>query len=605
MPVFASARDVSFRRAALALWDALCWFVATVALVGARYDFAINEVQWGAVMAYGVAVMLTQVIGGLVLQLYRGRFRVGSFDEALYLGALVVAITLVVGMAFLLLMPEFPRGLALSVPPGALLLMATSRWAYRAVREFRHPPREDAQARALLYGAGDMGAHLLRLLDHSPDPPFDVVGLIDDDPAKRYLRLSGRRVLGTGRDLAEVARATGATQVVLAIANEDKSLLRQISDEVDQHGLKLLSLPSFRAPGEARMQLENLHEVDVTDLLGRGQVEIDLSAIADYLSNQVVLVTGAGGSIGSEIARQVHSFGPKELVLLDRDESALHGVQLSIYGQGLLDTPDMVLADIRDAEALERVFETHKPDVLFHAAALKHLPMLELYPDEGWKTNVLGSLNVLDAAFRHGVSRFVNISTDKAADPTSVLGKTKRIAEELTAWYADAGPGTFLSVRFGNVLGSRGSMLHTFTRQIQRGGPLTVTHPDVTRYFMTIPEACQLTIQAGAIGHDGDVLVLDMGTPVRILEVAERLIAKSGKKVDIVFTGLRAGEKLHEVLFSHQERGLLSSHPLIHRVRVPPKHPREVLDPRTSASSISGSSDTPQTHYERANAEAS
>lgn len=571
-------RDVLFRRVALASWDAMCWFVATVALVGARYDFAINDVQWDAVLAYGLAVMLAQVVGGLVLQLYRGRFRIGSFDEALYLGLLVVAIAVLVGGAFLVTTPQFPRGLAVSVPPGALLTMATSRWAYRALREFRHPLREGTRERALLYGAGDMGAHLLRLLDHSRNPPFDVVGLIDDDPGKRYLRLSGRRVLGTRHDLAAAALETGATQVVLAIATDDKDFLRQISDVVDDHGLKLLTMPSFGSSGDHQAQLENLHEVDVTDLLGRGQVDIDLTAIADYLSNRVVLVTGAGGSIGSEIARQVHKFGPQELVLLDRDESALHGVQLSIYGQGLLDTPDMVLADIRDTEALERVFEAHKPDVVFHAAALKHLPMLEQYPDEGWKTNVLGSLNVLDAAFRHGVSHFVNISTDKAADPTSVLGKTKRVAEELTAWYADAGPGTFLSVRFGNVLGSRGSMLHTFTRQIQQGGPVTVTHPDVSRFFMTIPEACQLTIQAGAIGHDGEVLVLDMGTPVKILEVAERLIAKSSKEVEIVFTGLRAGEKLHEVLFSHQERGSRSDHPLISRVSVPARHPREIMD---------------------------
>ncbi|SDE70536.1 polysaccharide biosynthesis protein [Auraticoccus monumenti] len=578
MPVFASTRDVVLRRAVLALFDATCWFIATVALVGARYDFAINEVQWGAVLVYAATVMLLQVAGGAALQLYRGRFPIGSFDEALHLGALVLAIALVVGMAFLLLVTEFPRGLAVSVPPGALMLMATARWAYRALREFQHPQAGGTRDRALLYGAGDLSAHLLRLMDHSPNPPFDVVGLIDDDPAKRWLRLSGRRVLGTGQELGRLAHSSGATHVVLAIGGDDKDLLRSISETVDAHGLKLLTLPAFQRLGEKQPQLENLHEVDVTDLLGRGQVDTDLTAIADYLSNRVVLITGAGGSIGSEIARQVHAFGPKELVLLDRDESALHGVQLSIYGQGLLDTPDMVLCDIRDAEALERVFEAHKPDVVFHAAALKHLPMLEQYPDEGWKTNVLGTLNVLDGAYRHGASHVVNISTDKAADPTSVLGKTKRIAEELTAWYADAGLGTFLSVRFGNVLGSRGSMLHTFTNQIRQGGPVTVTHPDVTRYFMTIREACQLTIQAGAIGQDGEVLVLDMGTPVSILEVAERLIAKSGKDVEIVFTGLRSGEKLHEVLFNRQESGTPSAHPLISRVDVPARHPSEVLD---------------------------
>jgi len=262
--------------------------------------------------------------------------------------------------------------------------------------------------------------------------------------------------------------------------------------------------------------------------------------------------------------------------MLDRDESGLHAVQLSIYGKGLLDTPDMVLCDIRDEQALDEVFALHRPDVVFHAAALKHLPMLEQYPDEGWKTNVLGTLNVLRAATRHGCSTFVNISTDKAADPTSVLGKTKRLAERLTAWYATTHCADYLSVRFGNVLGSRGSMLHTFTTQIKAGGPVTVTHPDITRYFMTIPEACELTIQAAAIGEGGEVLVLDMGQPIKILDVAKRLVASSRSAVDIVFTGLRPGEKLHEVLLSENELGERKRHPQISHVAVPPLDPAEV-----------------------------
>ena len=259
--------------------------------------------------------------------------------------------------------------------------------------------------------------------------------------------------------------------------------------------------------------------------------------------------------------------------MLDRDESGLHGTQLSIFNQGLLDTPNMVLCDIRDYDALDKVFADHRPDVLFHAAALKHLPMLEQYPLEGWKTNTLGTLNVLRAAEKYGVQRLVNVSTDKAADATSVLGKTKRLAEELTAFYAHKTGRTWLSVRFGNVLGSRGSMLHTFTAQIEAGGPLTVTHPDITRYFMTIPEACELTIQAGAIGRPADVLVLDMGEPVRILDVAKGLIRRSGKDIKIIFTGLRPNEKMHEVLFSGDEERTATNHELINRVSVPPLDP--------------------------------
>ena len=340
----------------------------------------------------------------------------------------------------------------------------------------------------------------------------------------------------------------------------------------------MMVLPPLREWTGGQLKLGDIHEFDVTDLLGRTPIKTDLNSIADYVRGKTVLITGAGGSIGSEIARQVHQFGPKELVCLDRDESALHSVQLSIYGTGLLDTPDMVLCDIRDKPALRKIFDAHRPQVVFHAAALKHLPLLEQYPEEGWKTNVHGTLDVLECAAEFGVETFVNISTDKAADPTSVLGKTKRRAEELTAWFAENCAGDYLSVRFGNVLGSRGSVLHTFAQQIDRGGPVTVVDPDITRFFMTIPEACQLVIQAGAIGEGGQVLVLNMGEPVRILDMAKRLIRDSGKDIDVQITGLREGEKLHEVLFSGSEDSAPSAHPLISSVRVEPKDPSGAMD---------------------------
>lgn len=339
---------------------------------------------------------------------------------------------------------------------------------------------------------------------------------------------------------------------------------------------------SVRAPEELRLPRRHDDGADDEiqrtddDVLGRPSRLDDLVLSADYLVGRRVLITGAGGSIGAELARQVHAVGPGELILLDRDESALHGVQLAIYGHGLLDTPDTALACIRDKAALREIFARHRPHVVFHAAALKHLPLLEQYPDEGWKTNVVGTHNVLELSAEHGVETFVNVSTDKAADPTSVLGATKRIAEQLTAWYGCHAAGTYLSVRFGNVLGSRGSVLHTFRQQIASGGPVTVTHPDVTRYFMTIREACRLVMQAGALGRDGEVLVLDMGEPVRILDVAQRLIARSGRSIDVVFTGLRPSEKLHERLFSTDERAVRARHPLISHVLVPPLEPSEL-----------------------------
>jgi dTDP-glucose 4,6-dehydratase len=270
-------------------------------------------------------------------------------------------------------------------------------------------------------------------------------------------------------------------------------------------------------------------------------------------------------------------FSPAEVIMLDRDETGLQGTQISISGHGLLDTDEVVLADIRDEKTIEEIFLNRRPEVVFHAAALKHLPMLEQYPNEAWQTNVIGTLNVLRAARAAGVETFVNISTDKAANPTSVLGHSKRLGEKLTAWFAHDTQKAYLSVRFGNVIGSRGSMLPTFAAQIEAGGPLTLTHPDVTRYFMTIPEACQLVVQAGAIGRPGEVLILDMGEPVRIMDVAERMIAKSGREISISVTGLRQGEKLHEDLVGFGEADERPIHPKISHNGVPPLSPDDLV----------------------------
>jgi FlaA1/EpsC-like NDP-sugar epimerase len=283
-----------------------------------------------------------------------------------------------------------------------------------------------------------------------------------------------------------------------------------------------------------------------------------------------VLVTGAGGSIGSELCRQIARFGPAKLYLLDRDESGLQATQLSLTGHGLLQGDEIILANIRDESTLRTVFETTRPDIVFHAAALKHLPLLETYPLEAFKTNVLGTANVLTAAAEAGVGTFVNISTDKAADPTCMLGYSKRVAERLTADFARTQPGRYVSVRFGNVLGSRGSVVHAFAAQIEGGGPITVTHPDVERFFMLIPEACQLVLEAGSMGTDGEVMVLEMGEQVKILEMATTLIRLSGRKdIAINYTGLRPGEKISENLFSAREDRQATTNPLVTSVGVP------------------------------------
>lgn len=576
------SHSIFWRRFVLASWDAASWMIAFAVFVTIRYDLNLTDAQWVAALEYALAAILATAVGGYSFHLYMGRSRVGSFAEATALGLLVMAVALLLG-TFSLVVPDFPRGIALLLPPLALVFMGFGRWAFRnffSRRRRRLVSRTgDAGAapRAIVYGAGNDGHDVARLVDFAEEPPYRIVGFLDDDLEKKHRRIRSYRVLGQGTDLVEAARASEAEVVILAISGASRDLMDRVATECRAEGLKFVTVPPVRERIGGRVRLHELREFNVADLLGRRPIHTDLGAISDYVADKVVLVTGAGGSIGSELARQVHQLKPRKLVVLDRDESALHALQLSLYGVGLLDTDDMVLCDIRDRTALREVFRKHRPEVVFHAAALKHLPMLEMYPLEGWKTNVLGSLNVLEAAHGVGVETLVNISTDKAADPSSVLGQSKRIAERLTSWYARQHGVRYLSVRFGNVLGSRGSVLYTFRAQIERGGPITVTHPDVTRYFMTIPEACELVLQAGAIGDPSDVMVLDMGEPIRIVDVARRLIEESHRDdVRIEYTGLRHGEKLHEVLFSVREEGESSAHPLISRVTVPEMTPGEI-----------------------------
>lgn len=561
--------------------DAEAWVIALTLAVLFRFDFYAASVNWYVLGFLVLAAVVLQAVTGWALALYRGRHQHGAFHEAQTLLATVVTVAgLLFAASLLVIHPAaLPRSVALLALPIAFILMGGSRYIRRLISERSIRPGASSQ-RTLVYGAGHTGADLIRRMQTDPLSRYVPVGLVDDDPAKRNLRLSNVQVLGRGQDLVAIASRTQATELVLCVARANAEFIRHVSDLADSASLRLRVLPPLSEILDTEMKLTDLRDVAIEDLIGRHPVDTAVESVAGYVANKRVVVTGAGGSIGSELCRQLSKFSPKELLMLDRDESGLHGVQMSIAGHGLLDSEDVVLVDIRDRAALDRIFERARPEVVFHAAALKHLPMLEQYPEEAWKTNVEGTLNVLEAARKVGVKTFVNISTDKAANPTSVLGHSKRCAEMLTAWAASASGENYLSVRFGNVLGSRGSMLPTFIGQIEAGGPVTVTDPEVTRYFMTIPEACQLVIQAGAIGRAGEVLILDMGRPVKILDVAKRMIAKSGKSVEIVFTGLREGEKLHEDLIGVTEHDDRPLHPQITHTSVPPLKPEDLDDTR-------------------------
>ncbi len=570
-------RPPSFGSYSSILTDLVVWLAATELVALARVDFDAGTVRWAAISVLALFLAGGQLVLGAVGLLYRGRYLAGSFDE---LRALAVSVTAVSALGSVIVLILHPSGIPRSIPflawPLALVGMAGIRYIKRLIVQAGSRPT-DAE-RIVIFGAGWVGSALALRMVRDPNSPFQPVGFLDDDSAKRNLQVHGVRVCGRFEDLADTVARLDATRIVIAVNNADAALIRKVSDAADEAGIGCMVLPPLTEQlRRSQLQLSALRDVDVEDVIGRRPVDTDVTAIAAYVTGRRVLVTGAGGSIGSELCRQLHKFGPAALVMLDRDESALHSVELSIFGQALLDSANTALVDIRDVDALADVFAHHRPEVVFHAAALKHLPLLERYPAEALKSNVIGTLNVLEASTAVGVHHFVNISTDKAANPTSALGHSKRLAEQLTAWYA-AGveDRRYLSVRFGNVLGSRGSVLHAFNAQIDSGGPVTVTDPDVTRFFMTIPEACQLVIQAGAIGRPGEALVLDMGEPVRIMDVARRMIAMSGKAVEVVYTGLRKGEKLHEELLGAGELGERPLHPMISHVVVPPLPPGDV-----------------------------
>lgn len=560
----------------------LMWGLIDTAIVGAmvhaatffRTDFDTDTPFRAETFAFALAAGLAHAVLGATVGPYAVGHTRGSFEEVVDLGRTVVMWSAALFVANVLLPDQLvPRSVPLSSGAFALLVMLGVRYVIRSARSRRRGG--EAGRRSLVFGAGEGGAQLVRALVRDPACGYLPVGILDDAPHKRRLRIDGVRVLGGRKDIAAAAERTDATHLLIAIPSAGSELIREVGGIAEDAGLEVLVLPTagemLGRPGAA-----DLRSLDLHDLLGRKPVTLDEATIASSIQGKTVLVTGAGGSIGAELCRQIHRFGPAELLMLDRDESALHTTQLSVTGKGLFDGDDVILADIRDAERMHEVFREHRPDIVFHAAALKHLPLLEQFPEEAWKTNVLGTLNVLEAAYAHGVQTFVNISTDKAANPSCVLGYSKRLTERLTAHFASLDENVYVSVRFGNVLGSRGSVLTAFTAQIEQGGPVTVTHPDVERYFMLIPEACQLVLQAAAIGKDGDVMVLDMGEPAKIDDVARTLVKRSGRRdIDIVYTGLRPGEKMSEELFTPGEEIQPTVHPLVSSVPVPALVPEE------------------------------
>ena len=489
--------------------------------------------------------------------LYRGMWRFASMPDLL---RILKAVTVGVTVSFVLLffwtrLHDVPRSVPLFYMILLGLFLSVPRFFYRWLKDFRFS--SSTGLRVLVVGAGRAGEMLVRDLLRDPGHAYRPIGFVDDDPGKKGREIHGIRVLGRCDRIPELVKELSAEAVILAIPSAGSKQLRRLVELAEQAGVPVRTLPPIEDLMSGRVGVNELREVSIEDLLGREPVSLDWEAIRTGLSGKRIMVTGAGGSIGSELCRQLACLEPAELILLENGEYNLYSIEQELGH----DFPKLLLharlCDVRDAGAVERAFVRHRPEVVFHAAAYKHVPMLENQVREAVRNNVVGTRVVAEAADRHGCSEFVLISTDKAVNPANVMGTTKRVAEifcqNLDTWSKTR----FITVRFGNVLGSAGSVVPLFRKQIEEGGPVTVTHPEIERYFMTIPEACQLIMQASVMGKGAEIFVLDMGEPVKIRYLAEQMIRLAGREpgedIEIIYTGLRPGEKLYEELFHEQE----------------------------------------------------
>src|SRR5690625_3431181 len=568
--------------------DAMILSAATPLAFWVLHDFSFAGVSAPSLAAATIALVLLKAAGYLSLELHRQSWTKVIFSDltrlALYLAA-VAAVGTVLGVMFSA--GTVPSALPLLDGLLTLALMgggrAIARGAAEQGRSQAVPP--DKRRRVLVIGAGEAGTMIVRELLRHPETGKKPVAFLDDDPRKQGQRFGGVPVTGTVAQAGEVIAEKRIDEVLIAIPSENGATIRKIMARLTEAKPDIVCkiIPGMYELISGKVAIKRIRDVEIEDLLGRPPVRLDNEAIADLITGKRVMITGAGGSIGSELVRQICRFGPAHLILVGRGENSLFGLQKELE-QTWPDVPyTMAVCGIQNASRLRNVFRRNQPQEVFHAAAHKHVPPMEENPDEAMRNNVIGRRNIVELSLEHQVSHFVNVSTDKAVNPTSVMGATKRMVEYLVQEAArKSGPEqNFVSVRFGNVLGSRGSVIPVFKEQIRAGGPITVTHPDMVRYFMTIPEAAQLVLQAAGQGRNGEIYILNMGEPVKIVDLARDLIRLSGFEPDvdipIVFRGKRPGEKLYEELMTSEEMSTATSHEKIYVAKAEP-FPRERLN---------------------------
>lgn len=546
--------------------------IVIVACWNATYLFRIGfERWWSARPGYDSLVLLGVV--GVYLGVFiaagvpRGMWRFSGFGEVQRLGvACAVAGAACAVLVLMAQLSAIPRAVLALHPLVTLMGLCMVRMAYRMLYEHGRAQiggADEAPGRALVMGAGEAAR---RLMAGVQQQGWTVIGLLDDDPGKRHSRIAGVPVLGTLADVTRPELLRGATHVIVALPGAAAAERREAIALASATGLPVLTVPSVSELQDGSARIEKVRAIEADDLLGRDPVQLDEAGVAALVSGKTVLVTGAGGSIGSELCRQIARYGPARLVLVELSEFALYQIEQQLGELHPRLPLARLIGDVRNGPQLAALMAAHRPQLVFHAAAFKHVPLMEENAWAALQNNILGTLNAARAAMAAGAERFVLISTDKAVNPTNVMGASKRAAEMvLSQLAAGSGEGTrLMAVRFGNVLGSSGSVIPKFKEQIAKGGPVTVTHPEITRFFMTIPEAARLVLQAAALAESGQVYVLDMGEPVKIVDLARQLIRLSGHRhdeIDIVFTGLRPGEKLFEELLADADRTVASAHP--------------------------------------------
>ncbi|MFC0216465.1 polysaccharide biosynthesis protein [Paenibacillus chartarius] len=542
------------------------FIVLTAVFVSSFFVNATIDVFTVPIIVSSLVLLVSHHAFALYYKLYKKAWEYASVGELIIILKAVTFSILITGVVqILMVQTAFLRLLAVTWMLH-MLLIGGSRLCWRLFRD-NVIKQDNSKKRTLIIGAGSAGMMVARQLLQNTDSELQPVAFIDDSPQKQNLDILGIPVVGGIHRIEKAAEELNIDNIVIAIPSLRKRQLNTIFQECAKTKAKTKILPMLEDLVTGKVSVSQFRDVQVEDLLGREPVELDITSISQYVEGKVILVTGAGGSIGSEICRQISKFNPEKLVLLGHGENSIFSAEIELKElfahTGIKFYTE--IADIQDAKKMIDVMEFHKPHVVYHAAAHKHVPLMQRNPEEAVKNNVMGTMNVARAASRAGVGKFVMISTDKAVNPTSVMGATKRLAEMFIQHMDTISSTTFVAVRFGNVLGSRGSVIPRFKAQIQKGGPVTVTHPDMVRYFMTIPEASRLVIQAGALARGGEIFVLDMGEPVKIVDLARNLIKLSGHTVEdigIEFTGMRPGEKLYEELLGEDE---------VHKKQVFPK----------------------------------